>query len=478
MALDLTAVARAIGGECLPGRLPDRTLVDGLATLDSYVVIGNPRYATLITGDSAELTRRLEAGGTDEAALTGAVFVSVEDGRSLRDTLQRHGMTAILGATVTPDALHARLSAQVAEDQAAVDRLVTAGMKVLTQVARRGGVSAVVVELARQIDGWAVLLDAHGQLIASAGAGRLHIEDAVAVAFGRPVKIRHPGLHTHQVGSDRDLVGYLVISSRSRMISRSRDLGQQSSALCDLLLRSHNPSLTTSLGREVLLETLLHGGQAAGALLRRWGVHETSLTAFALGTKTRTIDLDRLAARWLDELGAEHVFFGDPGPIVGFVRDELSEELESRALAFSPLGGDLISLGLAKPAPVDALERGAVQARQALRTAMDTERAALRYSEIATVEYLLEGVAGDAAAQLSTLLDPLRGEDGEHGVLTQTLRVFLTEHGGHRASASALGIHRHTLTGRIQRIEHLTGLSMGLADDRAAAWIALRASGH
>ncbi|MGK0722054.1 PucR family transcriptional regulator [Leucobacter sp. W1478] len=477
MALDLTTVVRTIGGECLPQRLPDRTLIDGLATLDSYVVIGNPRYATLVTGSSAELTRRLGLGGADKTALAGAVFVSAEDSTALRDALQRHGMSAILGARVAGDGLHARLAALIAEDQAAVDRLVTAGMKILTQVARRGGVSAVVVELARQIDGWAVLLDAHGQLIASAGAGRLHIEDAVAVAFGRPVKIRHPGLQTHQVGSDRDLVGYLVISSRSRVTSRSRDLGQQSAALCDLLLRSHNPSLTNSLGREVLLETLLHGGQAAGALLRRWGVHETSLTAFAIGTKTRTVDLDRLTARWLDELGAEHVFFGDPGPIVGFVRDDLSEELEARARTFSPLGGDLISLGLAKPAPVDSLQRGAMQARQALRTAMDSEHSVLRYADIATVEYLLESVAGDASAQLSSLLDPLRDEDGEHGVLTQTLRVFLATHGAHRASASELGIHRHTLTGRIQRVEQLTGLSMSLADDRAAAWIALRAAG-
>jgi purine catabolism regulator len=55
--------------------------------------------------------------------------------------------------------------------------------------------------------------------------------------------------------------------------------------------------------------------------------------------------------------------------------------------------------------------------------------------------------------------------------------VFLSAHGGHRASAARLGIHRQTLVSRIRRVEDLTGLSMDRADDRAAAWLALRASG-
>ncbi len=60
---------------------------------------------------------------------------------------------------------------------------MTTGAKVLTQVARRGEVVAMVAELAHRIDGWVVLLDAHGQLITTAGAGGLHVRDAVAVAL-------------------------------------------------------------------------------------------------------------------------------------------------------------------------------------------------------------------------------------------------------------------------------------------------------
>lgn len=477
MALDLTAVQRAIGGVCLTQSLPDSTLVDGLARLDEFVVIGNPRYATLVTGDHAQLRDRLRATGDFATVLAGAVFVTTEDSAALRSALQRIGMTAIVAAQVPAVALHAALSTLLAEDQAAVDRLVSAGMKVLTQVARRGGVDAVVVELARQIDGWAVMLDAHGQLIASAGAGRLHIDDAIAVAFGKPVKIRHPGLQTHQVGSDRDLVGYLVLSSRSRTISRSRDLGQQASALCDLLLRSHNPSVTDNLGREALLTTLLQGGVQATQLLRRWGVHETSLTAFALATKTRTIDTDRMISRWLDEFGAEHVYTGNAGTMQGFVRDDLADELARKAVQFAPQIGESLYLGISSSASVEGLKQGAVQAHQALRAAMETDRTVVRYSEISTVSHVIRNVADETVGQLAALLEPLKEVTGEHGELAQTLRVFLAHHGAHRASARELGIHRQTLLARIQRIETLTGLSLEHADDRATAWIGLRAAG-
>lgn len=478
MALDLDAVVRAVGGECVSQQINDATLVDGLTVLDEYVVVGNPEYATLVTGEPEALAARLEADTADRQALLKAVFVTEADTVELRGYLQRHGMTAILGTAVASAALHARLAALIAEHQAAVDRLVTAGMKVLTQVARRGGTSAVIVELARQVDGWAVLLDANGQLIASAGAGRLHINDAAAFALGRPVRVRHRGLQTHQVGSDSDLVGYLVLSSRSRSVSRSRDLGQQAAALCDLLLRTHNPSLTDSLGREALLVTLLQGGPSAATLLRRWGVHETSLTGFALGSRSRTVDLDRLVARWLDELGAEHVYAGEPGLITGFVRDDLIAELAARVDAFTPVGLNHVNLGLGASVPVDVLDRSEAQARQALRSAIESGQPVMRYTEFPTVELVFEALSADATLQVASVLDPLRDPSGSHGLLTETLRVFLAEHGGHRASARALEIHRQTLASRIQRIEALTGLSMDRADDRAAAWLALRAVGR
>lgn len=496
MALDLRAIARAVRGTLLVEQVPAHTPVDGLTRLRDYVVVANRNFATLLTGDEEELHARLSLDAAASETTARGVFVSISDNAELRARLAKSRMTAILGARLphdsgttsdaraqtrraagTPQALHAHLAAMIAEDQAASDRLVTAGMKVLTQVARRGGAPAVIAELAHRVDGWAVLLDAHGQMITSAGAGRLHIDDATAVALGRPVRVRHPGLQVHQVGSDRDLTGYLVIASRSRVTSRNRDLASQSAALFDLVLRTRDPSLTERLGREALMSVLLAGGPDAGRLLRRWGVHEASLTAFHLGSRTRTIDLERLTVRWLDEFGAELIFVAGGGRVRGFVPDDLAEELAARVMALTPLGTGRAHLGLGLPAPAELLRRSALQAKQALDTAVEDGQTVLRYSELPTVELVLDAMGDESSAQLAAVLDGLRNADGDHGALTDTLRAFLVEHGAQRSTASRLGIHRQTLTSRVRRIEELTGLSMDRADDRAAAWLALRALG-
>lgn len=478
MSLDLQAIVRAVGGACNPVRVSDRALVDAVTEIDALVVAGNPDYVTLVTGSSETLRTRLEGASPENDPLINAVFVSEDDTPELRTLLAQHGMTSILGCRLASVALHATLRTLIAEDRAASDRLVAAGMNILTQVARRGGVTAVIAELAHRIDGWSVLLDAQGHLIASAGAGRLHISDATAVALGRPVRVRHVGLQVHQVGSDRDLAGYLVIATRSSSTSRSRDLATQAAALFDLLLRSHDPSRTEHLGREALFELLLAGGEPARGLLRRWGVHETSLTGFALGARTRTIDLERVLRRWFDELGAEHVFTAGPGLVRGFIRNDLIGELTSRVEDFTPVGGSHVALGIGASAPADMLQQSAIQARQALDTALEDGLRTLHYTRIPTIELVMNGLSATPRTQLSAVLDPLRDATGAHGELTQTLRVFLAEHGGHRSSAGRLGIHRQTLRSRIARVEDLTGLSMDHADDRATAWIALRTIGR
>ncbi|UOQ87645.1 helix-turn-helix domain-containing protein [Agromyces endophyticus] len=475
MARRLDSIALHLGADLVPGRFDGSVPVDSAVPLADFAVVGHPAFATLVVGAPDELSAAVGAGDDRAAELAASVLVTAHDSVELRAALAAAGATALVGATPSPEALLPVLVALLASDQAAEDRLVTTGTKVLTQVARRGGAKAVIAELAHRVDGWAVLVDVHGQVITTAGAGGLHVQDAIAVAFNRPVRVRHPGLQVHPVGPGEDLTAHLVIASREGSTSRSRDLASQAAALLDLVLRTHDHSGTERLGRAVMVDTLLAGGGEATDLLRRWGVRERSLTAFALSSRSKAVDLERLVTRWLDELGAVHVVTEAHERVLGFLRDDQVDAFARRVEEFAIDGRSVLRLGLGSAAATDALARSAGQARQAHEAAVADGRTVVRYRSLPTVAYVLEQLDGDTTSRIGELLDPLRDADGGHGELTRTLRAYLAEHGALGATAAVLGVHRQTLASRLLRIEELTGLSMSSPDDRTAAWLAVRA---
>lgn len=475
MAYDVRSIAEYLDAELVVGAVDGATPVEGAIPLADLVVASTPGYATLAVATADQWAQALEAD-TRLRSLTGSVAV-IAGGPAdpgIRAALSGHGLTAVIVSDLVADVVHPKLTALIAADQAAEDRRVTTGTKVLTQVARRGGVVAVVAELAHRIDGWAVLLDAHGEVITTAGAGSLHVRDAGSVAFGRRVRIRHPGLQVHPVGQGEDVSAYLVIGARGST-SRSRDLASQVAALLDLMLHTPNHPATERLGREVMLSTLLRGGADAATLLRRWGVHDPSLTAFAVSSQSRAIDPERQTIGWLDELGAIHVVSAERGRVLGFIGDDRAPELATMVERLSADAGMPLRMGLGSSAKPEALARSAAEARQALEIAVVDSRPVVWYRTLATVSYVLDHLDDSATTRIAAVLDPLRDDGGRHGALVRTLEVYLAEHGAWGSSASRLKVHRQTLAARIQHIEELTGLSMSSPDDRAAAWLAIRA---
>ena len=91
---------------------------------------------------------------------------------------------------------------------------------------------------------------------------------------------------------------------------------------------------------------------------------------------------------------------------------------------------------------------------------------------------LIGALHSQAIARIVRIVDGLRNPDRTPGELTVTLRTYLAEHGVLGITARRLDIHRHTLTNRIAQIENRTGLSMENPDNRAEAWLTMRAMGH
>ncbi len=444
--------------------------MNSVVAFESFGAPTDSLFVTLVVAEEAEILD-LSDDADRLALLRDVVLVTHADTPSIRRVLADGAVSAIVRTSTSQELLLPTLTALLAVDQAAEARAITSAMRVLTLAARRSGITGVIAELAHRIDGWAVLLDRHGEVITTAGAGSLHIDDAVAVVVGRPVRVRHHALQVHPVGPGQDVTAQLVTAPRNDSSGRGRELSSQAAALLDLVMRTRDSSHLERLGRSLMLATVLEGGEEATRLLRRWGVHERSLVGFALASRTSGVDVEHLLALWLDELGAEHVFATQRGVIHGVVREEHAAEIAHRVRAFA----STLYLGLGRQAGTDALARSVDEARQAYESARTGgERVAL-YESIPTVSFVLAQLDPDQTRRIGRLLDPLRAGD-QQPELIETLRVFLAANGAWGESAARLRIHRQTLTTRIRRIEDLIGLSLADPDDRVAAWLALRAS--
>jgi len=474
--VDLEAAARAVQGTMHLLTVDRLTRVEGLLTTRDEYLPPNRVNGVVLVLDMGDLPDWLERERKRGSPLEGGVIVTPRSFASLRELLTEEVPSAIVGASLTGSSLRWRLQSLLAEDAAAHDRIIVHGLRAMTRTARIGGVPAVVSELANRIEGWAVLLDAQGHLMSSARAGRLHIDDALAVAFGRQVRVRHAGIQTHQVGTDGDLAGYLVVASREHYeSSHKRDLAAHAAGLLDLIVRKQRPRQSEMIGRELLLESLLDGKTSAEPILQRWGLPATPLAAFALSSRARISDLNLLLHEWVEETNGEDIYALTQGVMIGFVREDLIPSLSAFVTAQARERFEDIHLGVGDPAPVEHLRRSSGQAMQALRAARNERVPVRSYSETPSIAYVVNSLNQLQLTQLSGVLGRLVDPTAENQELLKTLESYLMHHGVHRVTAAALGIHRQTLVGRLRIIEEATGVSLDSADGRATVWLALRA---
>lgn len=164
--------------------------------------------------------------------------------------------------------------------------------------------------------------------------------------------------------------------------------------------------------------------------------------------------------------------------MVGLIRDDLVDELIRRVDTFVADAQKPLRCGIGSSVGPNALNSSVREAHEAHDAALTDNRSIVRYETLTSVQYVLKALDADAMSRMIGILDGLRDPNGAPGILMETLRVFLGENGSWAVSARRLNVHRHTLTSRIAQIESLTDLAMDSSDDRAMAWLALRALTH
>jgi PucR family transcriptional regulator, purine catabolism regulatory protein len=334
----------------------------------------------------------------------------------------------------------------------------------LTRAALRPeGTHAVIDRLAREVDGWAVLLDESGQVRhATAGARTQAVTGELARLRGdarSPASLALSGPDSHMIvqplGGGPRPRGFFAVGARRPFSQIAHTVINAAGSLLTLALEQGGAQREAERRvRSAVLALLLAGaGESARAALEPLGVRLPEEPVVVLAAPPEV--LEALEPR---------VFTADrPGYALALVAEEALRE------ALVLLDGPA---GVSGPVAYEGLGSGLDQARRALAAGGDGPT---RFTDLAG-QGLLALVEPSAARAFATaLLAPLTAY-GSRADLVESLRAYLACNGHWDAAAQRLGVHRHTLRYRMRRVAELLGRDLDDPGVRAELWLALAAS--
>ncbi|MER5998292.1 PucR family transcriptional regulator [Nonomuraea angiospora] len=374
-----------------------------------------------------------------------------------------------------------------AEQYDEISRAFAAQGRLTRAALRPEGMHAVIDRLAKEVGGWAALLDEAGEVRhATRGANT----DAVVSELSRlRTATRPPEPRLLEPGGGGLLPASLALSGPGEHIvvqplgggARPRGFfavgaGRPFSPVTHTVINAAGSLLTLALeqgrtqleaarrARSAVLELLLSGaGEQARAVLGPLGgrLPEEPLAVLAAGA-------DALEALEPLAFAALLASSGERPLAVALVPDTVAEKVALEADA--PVGVSL-PCGYAPEGLNGALD----QARRALAAAPGKGQGrVVKFGELAGQGLL--GLLDRAAAQAfaAALLAPLTAY-GSRADLVESLRAYLDSNGHWDAAAQRLGVHRHTLRYRMKRVTELLGRDLDDPGVRAELWLALEA---
>ncbi|MEU9605332.1 PucR family transcriptional regulator [Streptomyces sp. NPDC048057] len=345
-------------------------------------------------------------------------------------------------------------------------RISQAQQGLATAAARPDPVPAVLGQLAGRLGGWAVLLTADGGEPVSAGrAPSAQVRQALVRLAGvvrGGTGERSAGAPVASASDTADathLCAYALGGGQGLVLGLTaprREAGDHTIAgvavvLLSLLTAPHRG--VDGTGRDAALARLLLGADPAGTATAlggdRWSVVHarggrgtTPFTASALGAALGSALVESAPN------GTVRVLL--PGP--------------AREVAAQP--GWV--LGVSEPVEPAELALADAQAARALGRALAAHRPLVAHRRGSLAALLApDEMAAHARLRLAPLADA--------PALRETLRTWLSLHGGWDRTAAAMGVHRNTVRQRIARCAALLGEDLDDPDVRMELWFALRA---
>ncbi len=372
-----------------------------------------------------------------------------------------------------------------------------AGQQVLTRAALAGSASEIVRETARLLGGWCMQVDAAGRLVsaspvqaerhlASITTDIMRLRDGPARSATTVTADSTVAIQT--LSTDRLARGFLVAGLPGPFGDYERMILSGAVALLSLetersrsvsvrMHRARSDTLASILLSPLLPETAARhlGGWRLGAGALRVVV----LLASHVGARrlyAQAVEL--LADR--DAPGAATLVRYEDDSGVAVLLDTATEGDVVEALSEAARAAPGTFLGIGSTVPVDQVAESYRSALRAARVGRIESRAVTHVDDVRALELILRsGQPETIRAFVDEVLGPLAlgRATGRETVLRQTLVAFLTHNGHWNDTAAALGVHRHTLRGRVEKIEQLTGRDLGSSYSRMEMWLALLAEG-
>ncbi|HEY9313032.1 PucR family transcriptional regulator [Williamsia sp.] len=350
----------------------------------------------------------------------------------------------------------------------------------ITRAIISGGMPAVVRELADAIDATVLLLDHEGALVSSRPAD----PDPDHLALVRGEITRDPnaasgvtitGDHTvtiQRISVGGSVFGYLAVLSEVPLGDLERVLLGHASSLLSLehakpiqVQRDqqslHADALMMAMAgpppaaaRNIVLRAADREGRVRVATATFVSVAAAKQAAMAVGVE--------LQSRW------RPVFVHHVGQeIVVLVRGEDQRRFAESVLGV--VGARGCRGGLGSVVPVDEIAESTRHARLAADVAAEGEVVdLLAQRSLLALEPVRKALSGARVSRLGPLADHDRDQGSD---LVATLQAYLQANGQWEPAALAIGVHRHTLRHRIDRIERL--LRVDLTDARTRAELLL-----
>ncbi|WP_049579776.1 PucR family transcriptional regulator [Streptomyces sp. SBT349] len=436
----------------------------------------------------AAMTRRLaDAGAAGVGIAVDLVYREVPP--EVAAAGEETGLPVLVVPYATPFVALAQAVARriAGEERAALERALVVHRRLTEAALARGAAPGAVRVLARELDGWAAVVDAGGTVTEVAPEGAV---GAAAVAAGelgggrsgQSVSVVDATGHLvgHPLGAGGPR-GHLLIHRRAAFTAAEHSVVAAAASLVTYEWEQRRAAAAQARrsGADAVAQALRPGAdpEAARRLLAAWGVPPEAVTV--------------LVARAVDWGGDPHGFLAErdlpvlaAGPGVDGEGDgEGEEDGESVLLTGDPervialLRGRCAQVGVSGRVGAAELAEGVRQARQALVIGAREGREITRVGDLGVVDLLLASAERSVPDVLvRRLIDPLSRAGAERGMpLVATVAAFLDNNGSVARASAELGVHRHTLHHRLEVVREVLGRDLDSSYVRLELALALQA---